>query len=301
MGGQSADLLTLSRTSRLRTLLVPPKSDISDLDMPPDILARHSDNDGVLSSARSALSADTTLRFDAVEALPWLDSGQPAFAPLWLLRHVGLQNLIAERGKERKASVLESSEQLMRDLRHLDSMPTREPIKIAVVYVGPNQFDEDAIFSNSKGSDAYQKFVGTLGEEVNMSTHTGFRGGLDQKRGYVTYYSSPTVEVIYHDSTRLPSGPQELRHLAKKKHIGNDRVHIIWNESGKTYQPGTISGKFGNMLIVIVPLGDRLFRVELRADSDVRTRCTPLKSDCVNCGHFADCHRGPNYHEYHHV
>ncbi|KAJ2768646.1 hypothetical protein IWQ56_002860, partial [Coemansia nantahalensis] len=37
-------------------------------------------------------------------------------------------------------------------------------------------------------------------------------------------------------------------------HIGNDHVHIIWNESNHNYRPETISGDFGNVQIQIRPL-----------------------------------------------
>lgn len=50
--------------------------------------------------------------------------------------------------------------------------------------------------------------------------------------------------------------PNEADHkqLKKKRHVGNDHVHIVWNESGTKYQTDTIGGDFGNVQIIITPL-----------------------------------------------
>lgn len=53
-----------------------------------------------------------------------------------------------------------------------------------------------------------QEFVGGLGWEVELSSHTGFLGGL-QRNGSTgetaPYYATSLTEVVYHVSTRMPS------------------------------------------------------------------------------------------------
>jgi hypothetical protein len=63
--------------------------------------------------------------------------------------------------------LLQKSNHLFRDLRGLDRVYYREIIKIAVLYVGPGQEDEQAILSNTQGSGLYHDFVSSLGWEVN--------------------------------------------------------------------------------------------------------------------------------------
>lgn len=41
----------------------------------------------------------------------------------------------------------------------------------------------------------------------------------------------------------------------KKKFIGNDYVSIIYNDSGKSYELGTISGKFAYVALEVIFFG----------------------------------------------
>lgn len=51
----------------------------------------------------------------------------------------------------------------------------RETIKLAIVYVGPGQEDEQSIFRNERGSAEYEEFVSTLGWEVCIAFLTSRR------------------------------------------------------------------------------------------------------------------------------
>ncbi|KAJ2375700.1 hypothetical protein IW150_002398, partial [Coemansia sp. RSA 2607] len=54
-----------------------------------------------------------------------------------------------------------------------------------------------------------------------------------------------------------------------KRHIGNDHVHIIWNESHHNYRPETISGDFGNVQIQIRPLEIGKYGISIYCDDQV--------------------------------
>jgi hypothetical protein len=142
-----------------------------------------------------------------------------------------------------------------------------------VVYVGPNQEDELSILGNLAGSAKYDEFVKGLGWRVDLSTHVGFAGGLEPSMtvdGHARYWCSSTTELVLHESVNLTADPDDPRLVKKKKHIGNDPVHVIWNEHYREYRPSTISGDFGNVIIVITPLSEcHLYRVNLYRDSDV--------------------------------
>lgn len=46
--------------------------------------------------------------------------------------------------------------------------------------------------------------------------HKGFLGGLQQNKttgDTAPYYATPTCEIVYHVSTRIPSGNEESRHI----------------------------------------------------------------------------------------
>ena len=79
--------------------------------------------------------------------------------------------------------LLGKSDQLLRELKHLDGKRCREAHKIAVIYVAEGQEDKQSILSNASGSSAYEEFVSGLGWEVELDSHTGFMGGLVLGKG----------------------------------------------------------------------------------------------------------------------
>nr|XP_009671456.1 PREDICTED: ral GTPase-activating protein subunit alpha-2 [Struthio camelus australis] len=154
---------------------------------------------------------------------------------------------------------------LLRELKNLDSRQCRETHKIAVFYIAEGQEDKCSILSNSRGSQAYEDFVAGLGWEVDLATHCGFMGGL-QRNGSTgqtaPYYATSTVEIIFHVSTRMPSDSDDS--LTKKlRHLGNDEVHIVWSEHTRNYRRGIIPTDFGDVLIVIYPMKNHMFFIEI--------------------------------------
>ncbi|EMP32649.1 Ral GTPase-activating protein subunit alpha-2 [Chelonia mydas] len=142
---------------------------------------------------------------------------------------------------------------------------SRETHKIAVFYIAEGQEDKCSILSNARGSQPYEDFVAGLGWEVDLSTHCGFMGGL-QRNGSTgqtaPYYATSTVEVIFHVSTRMPSDSDDS--LTKKlRHLGNDEVHIVWSEHTRNYRRGIIPTDFGDVLIIIYPMKNHMFFVEI--------------------------------------
>ncbi|RLN70007.1 hypothetical protein BBJ29_005469 [Phytophthora kernoviae] len=157
--------------------------------------------------------------------------------------------------------LLEHGAKLERSLRHLDKSPTRETMKIGVIYVGKKQHTQQGILHNEKGSHAYELFLSQLGWEVDMQTHRGFVGGLDTNpkslsNGKTTlYYASSHSEVMFHVVTMMPTKPSDLQQIDKKRHVGNDYVHIVWSDNAtQAYDPSTITSHFNDVQIVIYPL-----------------------------------------------
>ncbi|XP_074673635.1 ral GTPase-activating protein subunit alpha-2 isoform X3 [Strix aluco] len=167
--------------------------------------------------------------------------------------------------------LLKKNSKLLRELKNLDSRQCRETHKIAVFYIAEGQEDKCSILSNARGSQAYEDFVAGLGWEVDLSTHGGFMGGL-QRNGSTgqtaPYYATSTVEIIFHVSTRMPSDSDDS--LTKKlRHLGNDEVHIVWSEHTRNYRRGIIPTDFGDVLIVIYPMKNHMFFIEIMKKPEV--------------------------------
>ncbi|XP_029340668.1 ral GTPase-activating protein subunit alpha-1 isoform X6 [Mus caroli] len=173
--------------------------------------------------------------------------------------------------KRRSFHLLKKNEKLLRELRNLDSRQCRETHKIAVFYVAEGQEDKYSILTNTGGSQAYEDFVAGLGWEVNLTNHCGFMGGLQKNRstGLTTpYFATSTVEVIFHVSTRMPSDSDDS--LTKKlRHLGNDEVHIVWSEHTRDYRRGIIPTEFGDVLIVIYPMKNHMFSIQIMKKPEV--------------------------------
>jgi hypothetical protein len=59
-------------------------------------------------------------------------------------------------------------------LKSLDKLPTRESIKLALVYVGEHQEEQEAILKNETASGQYREFSAGLAWNVRMATHRGY-------------------------------------------------------------------------------------------------------------------------------
>ncbi|KAJ3023285.1 Ral GTPase-activating protein subunit alpha-2 [Thoreauomyces humboldtii] len=187
-----------------------------------------------------------------------------------LLSHSG--NIDFDSLKAGHVHLLAETPALYRDIKVLDRKHGRETVKLAVMYVAPGQEDEQSIFRNSRGSLEYQEFVASLGWEVDLTTHPGFLGGLEKSLANgnsATYYCTSTYEMLFHDVTKMPVDPDDEKQLKKKRHIGNDHVHIIWNEHYREYRQGTIGGDFGNAQLIVTPRTDGLFSVDVIRDDKV--------------------------------
>ncbi|XP_012513734.1 PREDICTED: ral GTPase-activating protein subunit alpha-1 isoform X2 [Propithecus coquereli] len=173
--------------------------------------------------------------------------------------------------KRRSFHLLKKNEKLLRELRNLDSRQCRETHKIAVFYVAEGQEDKHSILTNTGGSQAYEDFVAGLGWEINLTNHCGFMGGLQKNKstGLTTpYFATSTVEVIFHVSTRMPSDSDDS--LTKKlRHLGNDEVHIVWSEHTRDYRRGIIPTEFGDVLIVIYPMKNHMFSIQIMKKPEV--------------------------------
>ncbi len=177
---------------------------------------------------------------------------------------------------EQRPSVhlIKKNDSVLRELKNLDSKRCREAHKIAVIYVGEGQEDRESILYNSSGSAEYEEFVSGLAWEVELESHAGFMGGLKsggaKSAGETApYYATSFVEAMFHVATRMPSSPEEGGLLQKTRHIGNDEIHIVWSEHWRDYRRGILPTEFCDVLIVIYPLRNGLFRVQVSRKPEV--------------------------------
>ncbi|KEI38644.1 uncharacterized protein L969DRAFT_87857 [Mixia osmundae IAM 14324] len=146
-----------------------------------------------------------------------------------------------------------------RALSVLDSIPVVDFHKVGVVYVAPRQTREAEILQNVRGSKSYHRFLSELGDLIHLKDRgDAYVGGLDVEHDidgqYAYAWGNSGTQIAYHVTTMMPTDRErDPQCTLKKRHVGNDFVKIIFNESGEPYSFDTIDGQFNLINVVIVP------------------------------------------------
>lgn len=145
-----------------------------------------------------------------------------------------------------------------RTLRVFDRNPTVDGHKVGVIYIGEGQTDEVEILANVSGSSDYVEFLNNLGTLSRLKGATFNTQGLDREMDidgqYTFCWRDRLTEIIFHVTTQMPTNLERDPQLAnKKRHIGNDFVNIIFNDSGLPFRFDTFPSQFNFVNIVITP------------------------------------------------
>uniref|UniRef100_A0A6Q2YGT0 Tuberin n=1 Tax=Esox lucius TaxID=8010 RepID=A0A6Q2YGT0_ESOLU len=175
-----------------------------------------------------------------------------------------------------KPLLLPKSQLIDRAVKVLDQMPPYDTHKIGVVFVGAGQVsNEVSILSNEYGSNRYAGFLTGLGKLIHLKDCDPdqiFLGGLDQygDDGEFTYcWHDDIMQAIFHIATLMPNKDSDKGCCNKKRHIGNDFVMVVYNDSGEEYKLGTIKGQFNFVEVVIKPLDYESNLVTLQCRKDL--------------------------------
>jgi len=163
---------------------------------------------------------------------------------------------------EEKPVMLPASRGIEMSIKNLDRIHAHETHKIGVIYIGPGQQDDEtAILTNAFGSLRYTQFLHGLGSLLSLKDidkQETFTGGLDHKDGdgdFAYVWEDDVMQVTFHVATLMPSHEKDPKANKKKRHIGNDFVAIVYNNSGgRRYKLGTVKGQFIYACVIIVPL-----------------------------------------------
>ncbi|EEB90530.1 hypothetical protein MPER_11250 [Moniliophthora perniciosa FA553] len=143
----------------------------------------------------------------------------------------------------------------VRFFTNFDRMPVIDTHKVGVLYVAPSQNHESEILRNTHGSPAYTRFLEGLGRLIDLRGQIDvYAGGLNQtRRRLANAWWNDIGQILYHVATMMPNHPDDPGSVFKKRHIGNDYVRIVWNDSGHPYKFDTLSTQFQFINIVIEP------------------------------------------------
>jgi len=149
--------------------------------------------------------------------------------------------------------------------------------KFGVLYQRYGQTTEEQLFGNVHSSAALDEFLELLGQRIQLKDHKGYRGGLDTQFGHTgdeaVYEVFKDREIIFHVSTLLPYRDSDPQQLQRKRHIGNDIVAIVFQESNTPFSPDMIASHFLHAFIVVQVLDpnspNTRYKVSVTARDDV--------------------------------
>ncbi|KXX74492.1 Tuberous sclerosis 2 protein [Madurella mycetomatis] len=153
---------------------------------------------------------------------------------------------------------LPDEEAVDRAIRNFDRNSAVDSHKVGVIYIKEGQTSEAEILANTIGGPDYLEFLKNLGALTRLKGATFNTQGLDRENdadGKYTYcWRDRVTEIVFHVTTQMPTNPDtDPQCVMKKRHIGNDFVSIIWNDSGLPFKFDTFPSQFNYVYIVITP------------------------------------------------
>jgi hypothetical protein len=165
---------------------------------------------------------------------------------------------------------------MQRAIRMFDRSSTVDGHKVGVIYVGENQTQEVEILANIMGSSDYTEFLSELGTLTKLQGAKFNTQGLDRESNsdgeYAFCWRDRVTEIVFHVTTQMPTDlERDPQCIGKKRHIGNDFVNIIFNNSGLPFRFDTFPSEFNYVNIVITPESRASF-VATRLRSQLHTK-----------------------------
>ncbi|XP_054929357.2 tuberin isoform X1 [Dermacentor andersoni] len=199
-------------------------------------------------------------------ASPASDSGATATTAYVDLYRSGMNprfvflHLFRNLGQTERALPLPESD-VERSVGVFDHILTYETHRMGLLYVGPGQSgQEQCILSNTHGSVRYTALLRGLGSLVRLSeldprrTYLGGLACTGEDGTHCLCWQDDVTQVVFHVATLMPNVENDRHRGNKKRHIGNDYVHIVYNESSEPYGLATIRGDCHCVCVVVEPL-----------------------------------------------
>lgn len=127
-----------------------------------------------------------------------------------------------------------------------------------IIYQKFGQVNEREIFGNTENSKEFDEFLDFIGKRVTLKNFHGFRGMLDTNNDDTgkesVYEQHDDSEIMFHVSTLLPFSDKDQQYVERKRHIGNDRVAIVFQDQDTPFSPRMIKSKLLHVFIIIQPV-----------------------------------------------
>ncbi|KAH0785584.1 Rap/ran-GAP family protein [Histomonas meleagridis] len=85
-------------------------------------------------------------------------------------------------------------------------------------------------------------------------------------------------KVMFHVAPLMPTKENDEQQIMKKRHIGNDNIHIVWTDNPNEYDTSTIKSHFNFAHVIIHPILNqyidymKLYDVYVKAKDNTRNK-----------------------------
>ncbi|KAK3112460.1 Tuberous sclerosis 2-like protein [Teratosphaeriaceae sp. CCFEE 6253] len=157
---------------------------------------------------------------------------------------------------------LPEDDTVRRAIESLDRTSALDSHKAGVIYIGEAQTTEDRVFRNISGSSDFKEMVRDLGDLEALKGAKFNSQGLDRAGDtdgqHVIIWRNQVTELVFHVTTMMPNSDDVRENTGRKKrHVGNDHVNIIFNNSGRqmdfTALYNLLPGQLTLVYIVVTP------------------------------------------------
>ncbi|KAL9052100.1 MAG: hypothetical protein Q9162_005617 [Coniocarpon cinnabarinum] len=201
---------------------------------------------------------------------------------------------------------LPQEDAVTRAINSFDRISPLDGHKVGIIYVSEGQRNETEILSNIMGSADYTSFLGRIGTLINLrdaklNTQGLDRGDTETDGKFTFAWRDRVTELVFHVTTMMPNHEHDKERTLKKRHVGNDFVNIIFNNSGMTWNIDTIPSDFNSVNIVVAPearssfVETRLQAAAVDEDVDVEGASRPTTPDAEACTHIGDSYGSVYY------
>ncbi|KAK5688114.1 Tuberous sclerosis 2-like protein [Elasticomyces elasticus] len=157
---------------------------------------------------------------------------------------------------------LPEDDAVRRAIEALDRTSALDSHKAGVIYIGEAQTTEDRVFLNVSGSSDFKDLVRDLGDLEELKGATFNTQGLDRVGDtdgkHVIIWRNQVTELVFHITTMMPNSEDVRENTGRKKrHVGNDHVNIVFNNSGTpqdfTSLYNLLPGQLTSVYILVTP------------------------------------------------
>ncbi|KAI8838115.1 hypothetical protein BC829DRAFT_371413 [Chytridium lagenaria] len=215
------------------------------------------DGDVYKALIRTSLGSERlTIQASAVPLSWWRKAFKLAPSPASLMQAIGA-------GISHQSLKMCKDPGLPNELLAMEERQVIRSYKFGVVYMTEGQTTEEEMLQNrhENASPAFKQFLNFLGETIELRGWKGYRAGLDvsgsNNTGLHSVYTKwQGYEIMFHVSTLLPFNEKDKQQLERKRHIGNDIVMIVFQDSQTPYQLSTITSHQNHVIAIVQPHGD---------------------------------------------